>query len=99
MLDRGETLDWFGSGEIIIEACLAALGLYLFLVQLFLARRPFLWPKLFNDMNFVVGLTLYSTNGMIMYATLALLAPYLQTLMNYPVVTAGILGPCTAACC
>jgi DHA2 family multidrug resistance protein len=29
--------------------------------------------------------------GLIMYATLALLAPYLQTLMNYPVVTAGIV--------
>ena len=28
--------------------------------------------------------------GLIMYASLALLAPYLQTLMNYPVVTAGI---------
>ncbi|MFZ0840930.1 MAG: EmrB/QacA family drug resistance transporter, partial [Xanthobacteraceae bacterium] len=30
-------------------------------------------------------------NGLIMYATLALLAPYLQTLMNYPVVTTGIV--------
>ena len=29
--------------------------------------------------------------GLIMYATLALLAPYLQTLMDYPVVTAGIV--------
>ena len=26
-----------------------------------------------------------------MYASLALLAPYLQTLMDYPVVTAGIV--------
>src|SRR3954469_4211868 len=54
MLDRGETLDWFGSNEIIIEACLAALGFYLFLVQFFLARRPFLSPRLFKDVNFVV---------------------------------------------
>ncbi|MFL5286605.1 MAG: DHA2 family efflux MFS transporter permease subunit, partial [Rhodopila sp.] len=94
MLDRGQTPDWFGANEIIIEACLAGLGFYVFLVQFFLARRPFLSPKLFTDVNFVVGLTLYFTNGMIMYATLALLAPYLQTLMNYPVVTAGtVLAP------
>ena len=26
MLDRGETLDWFASGEIILEACLAGPG-------------------------------------------------------------------------
>jgi len=91
MLDRGETLDWFSSNEIIIEACLSGLGLYVFLVQFSMARRPFLSPRLFADTNFVVGLTLYFTNGLIMYATLALLAPYLQTLMNYPVVTAGLV--------
>ena len=32
-----------------------------------------------------------SSMGLIMYATLALLAPYLQKLMDYPVVTAGIV--------
>ena len=63
----------------------------MFLVQFFLAPRPFLSPRLFADLNFVVGLILYSINGLIMYATLALLAPYLQTLMDYPVVTTGIV--------
>jgi DHA2 family multidrug resistance protein len=91
MLDRGETLDWFGSREIIVEACLAGLGFYLFLVQFALAPRPFLSPKLFADQNFVIGIVLYAIMGLIMYATLALLAPYLQTLMGYPVVTAGIV--------
>ena len=91
MLDRGETLDWFGSREIIVEACLAGLGFYAFLVQFCLAPRPFISPKLFADRNFVVGVVLYFIMGLIMYATLALLAPYLQTLMNYPVVTAGVV--------
>ncbi|HET6606392.1 MAG TPA: DHA2 family efflux MFS transporter permease subunit [Rhodopila sp.] len=91
MLDRGETLDWFGSNEIILEACLAGIGFYLFLVQFSLAKRPFLSPVLFTDRNFVVGITLYFTLGLIMYATLALLAPFLQNLMGYPVVTAGIV--------
>ena len=94
LLDRGETLDWFGSHEIIVEACLAAVGFYVFLVRLFLAPKPFLSPRLFADRNFVVGITLYFTMGLIMYATLALLAPYLQTLMGYPVITAGfVLAP------
>ncbi|HEY4044755.1 MAG TPA: DHA2 family efflux MFS transporter permease subunit [Rhodopila sp.] len=91
MLDRGETLDWFASPEIILEACLAGTGFYLFLVQFSLAPRPFLAPRLFVDRNFVVGVSLYFTMGLIMYATLALLAPYTQTLMDYPVVTAGIV--------
>ena len=91
MLDRGETLDWFSSNEILIEACLAGFGFYVFLVQFSLAPRPFLSPRLFTDLNFIVGIILYAINGLIMYATLALLAPYLQTMMNYPVVTAGIV--------
>jgi DHA2 family multidrug resistance protein len=91
MLDRGETLDWFASREIILEACVAGVAFYVFLVQFCLAPRPFLSPKLFADRNFTVGAFLYAIMGLIMYASLALLAPYLQTLMGYPVVTAGIV--------
>ena len=91
MLDRGELLDWFSSREIMIEACLAGLGFYCFLVQLACARRPFLSPRLFTDLNFMIGLAFMFVVGLILYATLALLSPYLQTLMDYPVVTAGIL--------
>ena len=91
MLDRGGTLDWFSSREIIIEACVAAVCFYLFLVQFALARRPFLSPRLFADVNFSSGLVLYCIMGSIMYATLALLVPYLQTLMNYPVVITGLV--------
>jgi DHA2 family multidrug resistance protein len=91
MLDRGETLDWFASREIVLEAGISAICFYIFLVQFFLAPRPFLSPRLFADANFTVGGLLYAIMGLIMYASLALLAPYLQTLMNYPVMTAGIV--------
>jgi DHA2 family multidrug resistance protein len=90
MLDRGETLDWFNSREIILEGLIAGTAFYVFLVQFFLAPRPFLSPKLFADQNFTIGAFLYAVMGLIMYASLALLAPYLQTLMNYPVALAGI---------
>jgi DHA2 family multidrug resistance protein len=90
MLDRGETLDWFNSREIILEAFVAGIAFYVFLVQFFLEPRPFLSPKLFTDQNFTIGAFLYAIMGLIMYASLALLAPYLQTLMNYPVALAGI---------
>lgn len=91
ILDRGETLDWFGSTEIIVEAFLAGIGFYIFLVQFLFAPRPFLTPLLFTDVNFLVGLVLIFLVGATLYATLALLAPYVQDLMNYPVSTAGIV--------
>src|SRR6202007_3284946 len=90
----GEQLDWFGSGEIIIEAIIAASGFYLFLVHTFTAQEPFVRPSLFRDRNFTAGTLFVAIVGLTYYASLALQPPYLQDLMNYPIVSAGlVLGP------
>ena len=94
MLDRGEQLDWFGSGEIIIEAIVAASALYLFLVHTFTADNPFVRPAMFRDRNFAAGVLFIAVVGLTYYASMALQPPYLQELMDYPVVTAGlVMGP------
>ena len=57
MLDRGQELDWFTSREIIVEAVLAGLGLYLFVVHMFTARASrSCRPALFKDRNFASGM-------------------------------------------
>jgi DHA2 family multidrug resistance protein len=91
MLDRGETQDWFGSSEIIIEAVLAALGFYLFLVHMLTAKKPFITPAVFKDRNLSAGLLVMFAVGMVLLAVSALLAPWLQDLGGYPVETAGLV--------
>lgn len=91
MLDRGESQDWFSSYEILIETVLAGVAMYMFLVHMFTAKNPFLEPGLFKDRNFAIGLLFIFIVGVVLLATLALLPPFLQNLMGYPVVTAGIL--------
>jgi MFS transporter, DHA2 family, multidrug resistance protein len=91
MLDRGQELDWFGSSEIVALAVVAAVAFYIFLVHMFLSDRPFLTPAVFADRNAVVGFAFMFMVGIVLLTTLALLAPFLQTLLGYPVVTAGIL--------
>jgi DHA2 family multidrug resistance protein len=91
MLDRGELKDWFSSTEILIEGALAVGGLYVFLTHSLTAEHPFLHPALFKDRNFVAGLVLIFIVGIILLATLALLPPMLQNLMNYPVITTGLV--------
>ena len=94
LLDRGEELDWFGSGEIVIEAVIAGSALYLFLVHTFTAAEPFVRPALFRDRNFAAGTLFVAIVGLTYYASLALQPPYLQGLMNYPIVAAGfVMGP------
>ncbi|HVC59405.1 MAG TPA: DHA2 family efflux MFS transporter permease subunit [Acetobacteraceae bacterium] len=89
MLDRGQDLDWFASREIVIEAVLAGLGFYLFVVHMFTAQRPFLPPGLFKDRNFVCGVSMVLCTATIMLGSTALLAPYLENLAGYPVEAAG----------
>jgi DHA2 family multidrug resistance protein len=94
LLDRGEELDWFSSREIIIEAIIAASALYMFLVHTFTAETPFVRPSLFRDRNFTAGTLFVMVVGLTYYASLALQPPYLQNLMNYPIVSAGLVqGP------
>jgi len=94
MLDRGEQKDWFSSGEIWIEAIVAVSAFYLFLVHTFTSDKPFVRPALFRDRNFVAGSIFIAIVGLTYYASLALQPPYLQDLMNYPVVTSGlVMGP------
>jgi DHA2 family multidrug resistance protein len=90
-LDRGERLDWFASHEIQLEAALCVLGFYLFTVHTLSARNPFIDPALFRDRNFVIGIMLIFVVGVVLLATLTMLTPYLETLMNYPVLTAGLV--------
>ena len=91
MLDRGGQLDWFDSSEIVLEAVLVALGLYLFVVHVALAPAPFLSPRIFADMNVLSGFTVMFFIGLVLLASSALLAPYVQTLGGYPVRDAGLL--------
>ena len=91
MLDRGQSKDWFASTEIVTEASLSALFLYMFIVHMFTAKRPFIEPGLFRDRNFAIGLFMIFILGVILLSTITLLPPYLQQLMGYPVVTTGLV--------
>jgi DHA2 family multidrug resistance protein len=91
LLDRGEELDWFGSQEILIEAVVSASAFWLFLVHTLTARAPFVNLKLFRDRNFAAGMLTVFLVGVTFFAPLALLPLYLQDLMGYPIVTAGLV--------
>ncbi len=93
-LDRGGQLDWFSSGEIIVEAIVCASAFYLLLIHTLTTEKSFINPRLFLDQNFTVSMLFIFVIGVTYLASLALMTPYLQSLMGYPVITAGIvMGP------
>ena len=91
MLDRGQEVGWFDSTEVRIEAAIAVAGLYIFLAHAFTTERPFIPLAVFKDWNFSVALLLMFVVGVILLATMALVTPYIQNLMGYPVMASGEL--------
>jgi DHA2 family multidrug resistance protein len=91
MLDRGNSLDWFGSAEIALEATVGGLALYLLLVHMFTSDKAFIEPGLFADRNFSVGVVLMFMVGIMLFSSMALLPPFLQGLLGFPVITAGFV--------
>ena len=91
MLDRGETLGWFESDEIILEAVVAGAAAYLFLAHTVTAAKPFIPPALFKDRNFTLGVFFMFFVGILILATIALITPYIQNVLGYPVLSAGFL--------
>ena len=91
MLDRGGLKDWFSSPEIITEGIVTAVAFYLFIIHTATHKRPFINIALFADANFLIGNVIIFIMGVVMFATLALLPPMLQEILNYPVITTGLV--------
>lgn len=92
MLDRGEQADWFDSIEIRIYAISAFVSFTFFILHTATSGpKSFFKVALLRDRNFTIGVAFYFLLGLLLYATRALLPPLLQTLLNYPVVTTGLV--------
>jgi DHA2 family multidrug resistance protein len=91
LLNRGERLEWFAAPEIWVEAAVAALGFYLFIIHVLTADCHFLHKALFGDRNFIVSTIMLFAAGFVLLPTLALTAPMLENLLNYPVDTTGYM--------
>jgi DHA2 family multidrug resistance protein len=90
-LDRGEQLGWLESNEIIAEFVISAIGFYYFFAHSLTTSKPFIQFALFKDKNFVGGCVFMSVMGLVLYSTMALSSPFLQNVIGYPIITAGLL--------
>jgi MFS transporter, DHA2 family, multidrug resistance protein len=91
MVDRGQQLGWFDSTEIMIELVVAVVGFYYFFAHSLTTPEPFVRFELFRDRNFVGGCLFMVVLGMTVFATMTLSALFLQIVLGYPVMSAGLM--------
>ncbi|MGH8428397.1 MAG: DHA2 family efflux MFS transporter permease subunit [Gammaproteobacteria bacterium] len=89
--DRGSAKNWFSSTEIVFAAATAFVMLWIYPWYASLKKQPFVSMRLFRDRNFALGNLMMLAIGMALLATLSLLPPMMQELLNYPVFTTGLI--------
>src|SRR5690242_11420715 len=91
LLDRGEQVGWFEASEIWIEMIVSAAGFYFFFAHTLTTDEPFVRLELFKDRNFAAGCLFMVVIGVVLFGTMALVTPFMQNLLGYPIITAGML--------
>ena len=91
LLDRGERLDWFSSPTIILLSLVAAAAVWVFVVNSLTSRIPFVDPVIFHDRNYVYGIVLRILFGIVLFSSLVLVPPFLQSQGGYPLIDSGII--------
>ncbi|MGO8908984.1 MAG: MDR family MFS transporter [Bradyrhizobium sp.] len=90
-LDRGEQLGWLESNEIIAEIIVSIVGFYYFFAHSLTTAKPFIQFAIFKDRNFIGGCVFMTVMGLVLFSTMALSSPFLQNVIGYPIITAGLL--------
>ena len=89
LLDRGNELDWFESGQIIALACAAALSLAVFIAWEIDHPHPIVDLRLFTRRNFTVGVICLFLGMIAFFGTVVVLPLWLQTYQGYTSLWAG----------
>ncbi len=90
VLDKGQQEDWFSSHLVTSLTIVSALCLGIFVVYELLARNPVVNLRVFQVRTYATGVFLMTVVGFVLYGSLVLLPVFLQTLLGYPALQAGI---------
>jgi DHA2 family multidrug resistance protein len=90
MLDKGQEQDWFASHWITGLLVVSVIFLVAFIFRELLTKSPVVQLRVFRDRSYSTGVFLMTVLGFVLYGSLVLLPIWLQTLLGYPAVQAGI---------
>ena len=90
VLDKGQEEDWFSSNWMLALAIIAAVAIVWFVVHEMRTRDPVVHLRVFKDRTYSAGVFLMTILGFVLYGSMLLLPIFLQTLLGYPALDAGV---------
>ncbi|WP_374357563.1 DHA2 family efflux MFS transporter permease subunit [Chitinimonas sp.] len=91
MLERGEKLDWFQSGEIMAYAIASFLSLFAFVIRQLEYAHPIVNLRIMRDVQFSMGLIFTFFLGAALFSTVFLFPVYAQTLIGFDAFQTGMI--------
>ncbi len=90
VLDKGQQDDWLAAQWIRWTLTLSCVTMAAFIVRELVTDEPIVNLRILSDRNFALGTLLITAMGIVLYATTAMLPLFLQTLLGYPALEAGL---------
>jgi DHA2 family multidrug resistance protein len=90
VLDKGQQDDWLAAQWIRWALTISGAAMIAFIVRELVTEEPIVNLRILGDRNFALGTILITAMGVVLYATTALLPLFLQTLLGYPALEAGL---------
>ena len=90
VLDKGQEEDWFSSHFIQLLTAVAVIMLLGWLARELMAHHPVVDLRVLKNRTFAAGAALMTIVGFVLYGSMVLLPVWLQTLLGYPALQAGI---------
>ena len=90
VLDKGQEKDWFGSNLITGATIFAIVVIVVWIFWEWHHPQPIVELKLLKNRNFATAVFFLFILGMVLYGTTVLLPQFMELLLGYPAVTAGM---------
>jgi MFS transporter, DHA2 family, multidrug resistance protein len=90
LLDKGQEDDWFASHFILTLFIICVVGLLAFVIRELVTGHPVVQLRIFKNRTYSTGVFLMTVLGFVLYGSTVLLPLWLQTLMGYSALEAGM---------
>lgn len=90
ILDKGQEMDWFSSDFVIRLTVISVVALVAFVIYELVAPDPVVDLRAFKERTYSAGVFLMTILGFVLYGSLVILPIFLQTILGYPALQAGI---------
>jgi len=91
MLERGERLDWFSSGQVRLLGITSAISLIAFIWHELRTEHPVVDLRILKSRQLAVGVVFGLVLGVCLYATVFVLPVYLQNVRNFTANQTGLV--------